>query len=264
MSVLRTIEAKIEGLFEGVFGRAFRTSVQPIELARKLVKEMEENRSVSVSRVYVPNEYAIYLSPEDRQSFATYESSLQRELEQYLADHARREGFALLTEPAVTFHTDDDLELGQFGIATRMAPGPEQAAEPSAPRAPSTEGPAATEQGATMIYQAAATPPPTPEPPADAAPGKETAWLELLGRRIPLEGRTVIGRSKDAGVHVDDPNASRRHAHVAQEDGAWWVVDLESTNGTEVNGQPAKRARLEDGDRITLGSTELVFRRELS
>ena len=63
MSVLRTIESKLESLFEGVFGRAFRTNVQPVELARKLVKEMDDHRNVSVSRVYVPNEYTIYLSP---------------------------------------------------------------------------------------------------------------------------------------------------------------------------------------------------------
>ena len=77
MSVLRSIEQKIEGLFEGLFGRAFRTNVQPVELARKLVKEMEDHRTVSVSRVYVPNEYTVYLSTADREQFADYESSLR-------------------------------------------------------------------------------------------------------------------------------------------------------------------------------------------
>ena len=97
MNVLRTIEQKIEGLFEGLFGRAFRTNVQPVELARKLVKEMEDHRTVSVSRVYVPNEYTIYLSSPDRELFTSYESSLQNELQDYLAEHARREGYALLS-----------------------------------------------------------------------------------------------------------------------------------------------------------------------
>ena len=72
MALLRSIESRIEGLFEGVFGRAFRTHVQPIELARKLVKEMDDHRSVSVSRVYVPNEFTIYLSAHDRSQFAGY------------------------------------------------------------------------------------------------------------------------------------------------------------------------------------------------
>ena len=99
MSLLRSIESKIEGLFEGVFGRAFRTHVQPVELARKLAKEMDEHRSVSVSRVYVPNEYTVYLSPGDRQQFSSYEGSLVGELQEYLTEHAKREGYALLTPP---------------------------------------------------------------------------------------------------------------------------------------------------------------------
>ena len=101
MAVLRTIESKIEGLFEGVFGRAFRTHVQPIELARKLVREMDEHRNVSVSKVYVPNEYTIYLSPDDRTQFEGYEEALVGELQEYLAEHARREKYALLDRPRV-------------------------------------------------------------------------------------------------------------------------------------------------------------------
>src|SRR6476620_7966238 len=84
VSVLRSIEQKIEG----VFGRAFRTHVQPVELARKLVKEMEDHKVVSVSRVYVPNEYTVYLAPDDREQFASYEESLQSELQEYVAENA--------------------------------------------------------------------------------------------------------------------------------------------------------------------------------
>ena len=126
MSVLRAIESRIEGLFEGVFGRAFRTHVQPVELARKLAKEMDENRSVSVSRVYVPNEYTLYLSPADRAQFAAYEGSLVGELQEYLSEHARREAYALLTPPRVLLETDGDLAIGEFGIATRVIQPDEQ------------------------------------------------------------------------------------------------------------------------------------------
>src|ERR1700757_2362318 len=111
MTVLRTIESKLESLFEGVFGRAFRTNVQPVELARKLVKEMDEHRSVSVSRVYVPNEYTVYLSPSDREQFANFEDSLVVELQDYLAEHGRRERYVLLTQPRVKFETDADLDV---------------------------------------------------------------------------------------------------------------------------------------------------------
>src|SRR5205823_2536219 len=118
--VLRAIEQKIEALFEGVFGRAFRTSVQPVELARKLAKEMDDHKTVSVSRVYVPNEYTVYLSEADRGQFEGYENSLLGELEEYLTEHARRESYALLTPPRVLLETDEDLSVGEFGIATRM------------------------------------------------------------------------------------------------------------------------------------------------
>src|SRR5436309_15964124 len=135
MTVLRNLEAKIESLFEGVFGRAFRTNVQPVELARKLVKEMEDHRFISVSRLYVPNEYTVYLSPADREQFANYEESLLGELQEYLAENARREKYVLLSPPKVLMETDEDLEVGEFGIATRMAqggpqPGPDEAPAP--------------------------------------------------------------------------------------------------------------------------------------
>ena len=255
MSVLRNIEDKIESLFEGVFGRAFRTNVQPVELARKLVKEMEDHRVISVSRLYVPNEYTVYLSPADREQFANYEESLLGELQDYLAENARREKYVLLSPPRVLMETDEDLEVGEFGIATRMAQG---GPEPAPDEAPAPEvGP-----GATMVYK-----PKQPDTQAVSAEElgleREVATLSWDGRRHEIEKRrVVIGRSKDCDIQVADPNVSRRHAEVRQEGAAYWVVDLDSTNGMEVNGRRLKRAKLRPGDTITVGSTELVFRRE--
>ena len=74
----------------------------------------------------------------------------------------------------------------------------------------------------------------------------------------------MIGRSKDADVQVTDPNVSRRHAEVRQEGATYWLVDLDSTNGVEVGGKRVKRLKLEDGSRFTIGSTEIVFSRELA
>src|SRR5262245_54906414 len=102
MTVLRTIEQKIEGLFEGVFGRAFRAHVQPVEIARKLAKEMDDARTVPVSRVYVPNEYTVYLAPTDREQFEGYEDALLGELQDYLGQHARREEYELLSPPSAS------------------------------------------------------------------------------------------------------------------------------------------------------------------
>ena len=118
--MLRAIEHKIESLFEGVFGRCSGRTSSPSSWRRKLAKEMDDHRSVSVSKVYVPNEYSIYLCSADRAQFADYDRPSPRSCA-YLAEHARREGLALMTSPRVSFHTDDDLHVGEFGIATRMA-----------------------------------------------------------------------------------------------------------------------------------------------
>jgi hypothetical protein len=274
MSVLRAIESRIEGLFEGVFGRAFRTHVQPVELARKLAKEMDEHRSVSVSRVYVPNEYTVYLSPGDRSQFVAYEGSLVGELQEYLVEHARREGYAMLTPPRVLLETDVDLAIGEFGIATRVAQADELApaaasagvrvsAPQGAPAAPPLPVPPGTEEPSeTVVYR--------PEPvdhPREPEEEPERVTLTVGGRVVPLAAeRVVVGRSRECDVRVDDGNVSRRHFELVRESPSTWVVvDLGSTNGTEVNGRKVQRkTALDDGDRITIGSTELVFERSRS
>ncbi|MGH3009919.1 MAG: FhaA domain-containing protein [Gaiellaceae bacterium] len=251
--VLRAIEQRLEAIFEGVFGRAFRTNVQPVELARKLAKEMDEHRSTSVTRVYVPNEYTVFLSTGDREQFEGYENSLVSELEEYLAEHAARENYALLTTPRILFETDDDLGVGEFGIATRMAQygrtGEEEQLEGVPP-------------GATMIYK------PRTQP-------TEAASIEELGvdravavlswngqRRVLDKRRSVLGRSRDADVQIEDANISRRHAEIVQEGSAYWVVDLGSTNGTEVNGRRVQRAKLDEGSKFTIGETTVTFSTE--
>jgi FhaA, N-terminal domain/FHA domain len=258
VSVLRSIEQKIEGLFEGLFGRAFRTNVQPVELARKLVKEMDDHRTVSISRIYVPNEYTVYLSPEDRDQFAHYEESLGAELQEYLSEHARREGYVLLTSPKVQIETDADLAIGEFGIATRTVQRESRQGEWE------PEPPAQLEPGATMVYRPRAPLPPE-GPPDDVALAQEIVTLTMNGIRHEVDKRrVVIGRSKECDIQLADPNASRRHAELRQEGSAYWLIDLDSTNGSQVNGRRTARAKLEPGDTITIGSTDLVFERRLA
>jgi hypothetical protein len=255
VNVLRSIEHRIESLVEGVFGRAFRAHVQPVELARKLAKEMDEHKTVSISRVYVPNEYVLYLSPNDREQFATYEDSLLTELSDYLSEHARREGYALLSTPRLLLEEDDDLALGEFGIATRMIqPRRAKEADEVAPEAA---------PGATRIYQAApaATEAVSPEDADRLGLAHDVrAGLRVAGRRHELANeRVVLGRSRECDITIDDPNVSRRHAEIRRENGAYWIVDLKSTNGIEVNGERVQRARLTHADTILIGKTELTF-----
>jgi hypothetical protein len=255
--VLRAIEQKIEALFEGVFGRAFRTNVQPVELARKLSKEMDDHKTVSVSRVYVPNEYTVYLSESDAEQFADYSGSLVAELEEYLTEHARRESYALLTPPKVLLETDDDLAVGEFGIATRMVQ-PKRRSRAAASDEPQEQ----VESGATMIYKPVQQP--TEAAAAEDIPvEREAAVLSWDGqtRRVDKR-RVVLGRSRECDIQVEDSNVSRRHAELRQEGATYWIVDLDSTNGIEVNGRRVKRAKLEPGDSFVLGATEVTFSTE--
>lgn len=257
--VLRAIERRIEAVFEGLFGRAFRANVQPVEIARKLAKEMDDHRTVSVSRVYAPNEYSVFLSPGDRLQFEGYENSLLGELEEYLSDHATRERYALLTPVRVLLETDDDLALGEFGISARMVqPGGGRLREWAEPVA-TVE---AVEPAATMIYAPAA------EHAVEEAAGDPDAEPEVAvltwdgqSRRVETDS-VVLGRSRECDVQIEDANVSRRHAELLREGAGYWIVDLDSTNGVEVNGKRVKRVKLAPGDRFVVGSTEVTFSTE--
>lgn len=251
MNFLRNFEAKLERLFEGGFKTAFKSEVQPIELARKLAREMDAHRSASVSRTYAPNEYTVFLSPQDREQFAHFESGLKRELSGHLLDHAQRRGYSLLSRPVVELETDERLELGLFGIQARLADVPDEAAEPIEPQAPS---------GHTQVYNVRdlQAPPVEIDQLGDAA---SRAVLESGDRRFALSGpATVVGRGRDADIRFDDPNISRRHVEFRTADAEWLVVDLGSTNGTRLNGGTLSAPTpLRAGDVVQLGNTVLTF-----
>jgi hypothetical protein len=223
--------------------------VQPVELARKLAKEMDANKTAGVAAVYVPNEYTVHLSPKDRTRLEGYERSLEQELAGYLLEHARRRSYDLLTRPEVAFATDERLRLGEFGIQTRLVKPPAQ------------EGgsPSQGEEGRTMVYSAV-----RPERPAVAeAPAQVAtrAVVSLGDRRYVLEGpRATVGRSKDVDCVLRDPNVSRRHAELRRSsEGDWTIADLGSTNGVKVNGRRVTSTRLNSGDQVTLGTTTFTF-----
>lgn len=252
MSVLRNLEAKLEGLVEGAFSRAFRSQVQPVELARKLAKEMEESKTVSLSRTYVPNQYWVFLSPRDREQFAGYEEGLTKELSDYLLEHARSQRLALLTRPTVELETDERLSLGEFGIQAKLVRPAEADAE--------QEAVVEAEFGHTMVYS------PSREARRIAPPARSHGGRALLvgaDKRTVLSGeRVVLGRSRDCDIVLDDPNVSRHHAELRPADGGWAVYDLGSTNGIKVNGRRKHEQLLGPGDEITLGLTKLKFELE--
>jgi hypothetical protein len=257
MSVLRSIENKIAGLVEGTFSRAFRSEVRPVEIARKLAREMEEHKSYSVSRTYVPNEYRVYLSPRDRDRFADYEDALADELAGYLLEHARRERLAMLSRPVIEFETDRRLGLGEFGIQTRtVRPDPDEAEAPHAAEH--------VEEGAgrTMVYSTAGR---VAEPLEERARSRSQSALLLVEDRRMVVGPAgvVVGRSRSCDIVLDDPNVSREHAEIRPRGGSWVLTDLGSTNGVTINGRRIERPEvLKPGDEIELGTSMVVFELE--
>jgi hypothetical protein len=248
MSVLRNLESKLAGLVEGTFSRAFKSEVRPVEIARKLAREMDEHKVQSLSRVYAPNEYAVWLSPDDRAQFEGYEDELASELSGYLLEHARRERIALVTQPQITFKTDERLRLGEFGIQARLV----------RPPAHEEEHPSQGDEGHTMVYSVSDR---VSEPLREPDPRRGTARLRAEGRTV-VVGPTgaVIGRSRDCDVVLDDPNVSRHHAEVRPSGGSWIVNDLGSTNGIKLNGRRVRGPEsLKRGDEIELGTSRVTF-----
>ncbi|MGA2320322.1 MAG: DUF3662 and FHA domain-containing protein [Solirubrobacteraceae bacterium] len=259
MNLLKSVETTIANLLEGAFGRVFRSEVRPLELARKLAREMDEHRTPSLSRVYVPNEYSVWLSPEDRERYEGVEDEVIDELCAHLLEHARREELVLASQPHITFHTDERLALGEFGIQTRLVRAAGQSEQRHIPEGPhgSSESEA---HGQTMIYS-------TSERVRGAVEESQAhrraprALLLVGGRRLllPAAGGTV-GRSRDCDIVLDDLGISRRHAEIRPVPDGWTIEDAGSTNGVRVNGRTVSETTpLHSGDRVELGSTEVVF-----
>jgi hypothetical protein len=233
MGVLRNFENRLERGIEGFFRAAFRSGLQPVELAKRILREMEANKTVGVREVWVPNRYVLHVSEEDRQRFSQMEGALIRELETVVKEGARENGAGLVAKPQVVFETDEALKRGDLVVEAELseAPGPPSAEQPAVPA-------------------------------ADGPGGSAVLVLSDGGKRYQLNtDRAVIGRLQGSEVEIQDPGASRRHAEIRRQGPDFMVVDLGSTNGTLVNDKPVAEARLEDGDRITIGRTVLEFRR---
>jgi FHA domain-containing protein len=274
MSMLRNLENKIAGLVEGTFSRAFRSEVRPVEIARRLAREMEEHKASALSHTYVPNEYRVFLSPRDRARFAEYEDALASELSGYLLEHARRERLTLVSRPVIAFETAEELGLGEFGIQTRSVRPPEESPAPDQPAASARPAPqpapvpaqpaeppepAEPEAGRTMVYGAAGRIAESLEERAQVRQAKALILLE--GKRIIIgSGGATLGRSRQCDVVVDDQNVSRTHAELRPRGGSWVLTDLGSTNGSSVNGRRIDAPTVvKPGDEIELGTATMRF-----
>lgn len=263
MGFLRQIEKRMESLVEGMFGRAFRRQVHPVEIAKGLAKQMDEGSMVSVSRTYAPNDFTVHLSEADSESIQAYQSSLRDELIQYATTHAQSKNYHLMTPPRVRFTTEETLRFGEFGVTAKLTggDGPRERGAPQDTsgqtrifRTDDTSGEAqGGDQGTAMI---------SPEEAKKQGLARETVEVIVEGgKTYPLEGRGPwsVGRSDENDIVVADPNVSRRHARLVRSENGFVVEDLGSTNGTLLDGAPIDRERIESGDELTFGGVNARF-----
>ena len=211
---------------EGLFAKTFRSGLQPVELAKRVLKEMDAGRSVGVSEVWAPNAFAFRLSVPDAERFRQAEAALVSELKEVVRENASERGWGLVGPPEITFETDRDLKKGEFRCEASLVEG-EERVEP------------APASAATLLIQE----------------DGESRSVALVSEVV------TIGRLPDCQVTIADKGASRRHAQIRRKDDSYILTDLGSTNGTRVNGQTIQTRELADGDHVTIGSTVLEFRR---
>jgi hypothetical protein len=230
--VLQRFERRLEELVEGVFARAFRSSVQPVEIAGALQRETTD-RAVIVSqgRTLVPNDFVVELGPTDHQRLDQYADTLGDEFAGMVREHGAEEHYTFVGPVRVHFESVDDLDTGMFRVRSDVVRG----AVPTP-----TAGPGRAESRSPRLITAPGTP-------------AEGSYV-LAG---PL---TVIGRAEDCDLRLSDPGASRRHAELRRAGDRVAIADLRSTNGTMVNGRQIETVDLRDGDEIVIGETTLVYR----
>ena len=248
----------MESLVEGVFGRAFRRQVHPVEIAKGLTKQMDENRMVSVSRTYAPNDFTVHLSKPDAESVQAYQSALRDELIQYATTHAQNRAYHLMTPPKVRFVTEESLRFGEFGVTAKLTGG----------EGPREKGAPSDTSGQTRIFRTEKTEGPgqgTASISAEEAQrhglAREVVELVLEDEAHPLEGPGPwgIGRSEENEIVISNPNVSRRHARLSRSENGFIAEDLGSTNGTLLDGAPIDRERIESGDELTFGGVTARF-----
>jgi hypothetical protein len=264
LGFLKHIEKRMESLVEGVFGRAFRRQIHPVEIAKGLTKQMDEGRMVSISRTYAPNDFTVHLSREDTESIRAYQASLNDELIQYASTHAENKNYHLMTPPRIRFETEDTLRFGEFGVTAKLTGG-DGPREKGAPQ--DTSGQTrifrTEESSGGEIDQGTAT------ISADEARrhglAREIVEVVLGDEKHQLEGRGPwsVGRSQENDIVINDPNVSRKHARISRADNGFVVEDLGSTNGTLLDGAPIDRERIEGGDELTFGQSTARFIRRI-
>ena len=228
MGVMDRFERRLDRLVSGTFARAFKSEVQPVEVAAALQRECDDRAAiVTRGRTMVPNEFMVELGQHDYERLSMYAEPLGAELAAMVREHADEQGYQFVGAG------DGRVRAGR-GPRHRRLPGPQ---------------PGGRRRRRQPRVRRASRPPPRCR--RRWRPGSST--LALTHRH------TVLGRGADADLRLDDPSVSRRHAEIVLSDPPR-VNDLGSTNGTFLDGERVQSAELYDGARVGIGSLTMVFR----
>ena len=237
MSLLDRFEQRLDRLVNGAFAKAFPSEVQPVEIAAALEREISDRAAVvSRERTVVPNAFTIDLAPIDHERLSGYAAVLSGELADLVRAYCEEQGYDQTGPVEIVFTRDDELDTGIFRI-----------------RSESKAAVVATPMVASGKTHAAG---PAPHQPA-ASP-----YLVISGKSYSLsQAVTRIGRGTDVDIRIDDPGVSRHHAEITL--GADVTLrDLDSTNGTYIDGVAVRVTTLYDGASVRLGTTVFEFRSE--
>ena len=238
MSALARFESFMENIVEGSVARFFRSPVQPAEIAKRLERAMEANQSVSVRRILVPNYYRAFLNPKDFETFKPIRADVEREMATYLADLAQERGFSMVEHPRVELVADTAVPRRTIQVvAANQAAPVESEPESDTQLIPAQVVAAPTVRSRLLLSTATGT------------------------HVIPLDSTLLsIGRGLNNDIILEDSRVSRNHAQLRYRSRRFWLTDLDSTNGTFVNGEPVAERALRNGDVVSLGGLELTYR----
>lgn len=245
------LERLASQVLEGWSARIFRARLQPVQVAKRLIRAMESHQTISLQKTFVPNSYVVSLSPADHAQFEPYKRSLERDLAEALLGAARERNLTLLSFPTVEIERDDDVARGDVRVSCALVDASGEEVTPGSPELGRVAA------GHTMVLDRDALTRDRPRAPR--------AFIELPAerRRVALTGEPLtIGRDPDNDLVLDDRRVSRRHAEIRLRLGRYTLYDLQSTNGTYVNGRRVAEVVLGDGDRISIGGSELVLQQE--
>ena len=274
MGIINRVENGLAKAVHGAFAKAFKSEVQPVEIASAIRRAMDDRAALlGHGRAMVPNLYTIELSETDYDRLGDYEDELSDDLVAAAQEHADSQGYQPGGPLEVNLVEGEGLETGVFRVRPATAKHPEGDSPRSRPVNPPANRAARPPAGPPNTDRPRQRPA-VAQPMADERPAPRASprtnpsarpWLDISGDRYPLVGSlTTLGRDNSADIVVDDPGVSRAHSEVrVTTDGPHLVSsirDLNSTNGTFVNGDRITSQRLHDGDRVTIGRTSAIFR----